>query len=173
MSRGPLQHPQQMPLAQLVSIVGRFCADRLRVKLEKIGLHRGQGFVLMHLWHHNGVAQGELADAKHVRPATITNILKRMERDGWIERRRDAHDERVVRVYLTEKGMALHDEAQATFLEVDEEIATALTGQERDTFRHLLMKLHARLVPACIHGSRESTADPTCHGTQETGGDTR
>ena len=173
MTQEPLHLPQQMPLAQLVSVVGRFCANRLRVRMEKIGLHRGQGFVLMHLWHHNGVAQGEIADAKHVRPATITNILKRMERDGWIERRRDERDERVVRVYLTEKAVALHDEAQATFLEVDEEIATALTEEERDTLRLLLIKLHERLLPACTHGTRGTTAPLTHRETREIGGDVR
>ena len=146
--------PRTMTLGQLMGQVCRLSGDRMRVVMERIGLHRGQGLVLLHLWHRDGMAQQEIARAKHVSPASVTNMLKRMERDGWIERRRDPQDERVMRVYLTEKAQAVREEAHASFHQIDDEIAGALTEDERTEFRRLLLKVFGQLAPASGRGFR-------------------
>ncbi len=152
MTENPHKTPE-LAVGQAMIQVCRLAGERLRAKMEKIGLHRGQGFVLMHLWHDNGMSQNEIARAKHVSPATVTNMLKRMERDGWVERRRDSNDERVVRVFITDKARALHDEARTSFHELDDEVTEALTADERATFHALLLKVHARLLERSPHGS--------------------
>jgi len=147
-------------IGQVMTQVCRLAGERLRAKMERIGLHRGQGFVLMHLWHRDGMSQQEIAQAKHVSAATVTNMLKRMERDGWVERHRDTHDERVVRVFMTSKARALHDEARASFAELDEEVTEALTGDERATFHALLLKVHAHLLERSPHGMHPPFSPP-------------
>ena len=90
-------------LAQVCRLVGR----RRRMKLKTIGLHHAQGMILFQLWQEDGIPQSMLAKALHIRPPTATSTLRRMERDGWIDRRRGESDRRVVRVYLTEKALKL------------------------------------------------------------------
>jgi len=135
------------PVGQLLAQVCRITGHRLRVHMERIGLHRGQGFALFHLWHHDGVAQHEISEAMHIRPASVTNMLKRMERDGWIERRRDAMDHRVVRVFITKKAKALRKEARDTFQQMEQEISEIYTPEEKATLQQLLLKLHDRFAP--------------------------
>ena len=139
--------PHELTLGQLLSRVCRLTGDRLRVKMEEIGLHKGQGFILFHLWHHDGIAQNAIAKALHVSPATVTNTLKRMERDGWITRERDPEDQRIVRVRLTEKARALREEARNVFRKLDREMTSVLTKDERRILQELLVKLHEHLVP--------------------------
>jgi len=139
--------PQKLSLGQLLSQVCRLTGDRLRVKMEEIGLHKGQGFILFHLWHHDGIPQNVIAHAMHLSPATVTNTLQRMERDGWITRQRDADDQRMVRVHLTEKANALHEEVRASFRDLEQEVTSVLTKAERETLRELLVKLHEHLAP--------------------------
>ncbi len=91
------------------------------------------------------MAQNILAQALHITPPTATNTLQRMERDGWIERRRDAADQRVVRVYLTEKARALRQEARASFRELDQELTSVLTENERGILMASLLKVHRHL----------------------------
>jgi len=147
--------PRKLTLGQLLSQVCRLTGDRLRVKMEEIGLHKGQGFILFHLWHHDGIAQNVIAHALHVSPATMTNTLQRMERDGWITRQRDSEDQRIVRVHLTEKAKALHEEVRASFRDLEREVTSVLTKDERETLRELLVKLHEHLAPE---------GDPHYHG---------
>ena len=139
--------PDKLTLGQLLLQVCRLTGDRLRVKMEEIGLHKGQGFILFHLWHHDGIPQNVIAHAMHVSPATVTSMLQRMERDGWIERRRDEADNRIVRVYLTEKARALHEKARAAFRGLDDELTAGLTQEEQKTLRELLLKVHDHLAP--------------------------
>jgi DNA-binding MarR family transcriptional regulator len=136
---------QKMTLGHLLAKVSRFVGGRMRMKLDGIGLRHAQGMILFHLWRQDGVAQNVLAQALHITPPTATNTLQRMERDGWIERRRDAADQRIVRVYLTEKASALHEEARTLFQELDRELTSVLTYKERSILKESLLKIHYHL----------------------------
>jgi MarR family transcriptional repressor of mepA len=63
-----------------------------------------QGRTLMFIDKHPGVIQRELADIFHLRNASVTNMVKNLERDGYLERRRDENSARIKRLYLTEYG---------------------------------------------------------------------
>ncbi len=138
--------PQEMTIGQLLIQLFRLGDDRLRAKMARIGLHRAQVFALHYLLHHNGITQSELAKGVHITPATATTMLRRMERDGWIERRADPDDQRVSRVYVTDKATALHDEAMASLREVETEMESALSTDEIVVLKQLLIKVHAKLV---------------------------
>jgi len=148
--------PNQLSLGQLLMQVCRLTGERLRFHMEAIGLHRGQGFVLFCLRHHDGIPQSEIARARHIRPASVSNMLKRMERDGWIERRRDEEDERIVRVYLTDKARALHDEARARFRTLEEEITGTLAPADQAAFKEHLLEIHRRLLELVPKGKRNA-----------------
>jgi DNA-binding MarR family transcriptional regulator len=139
------RNTQKLTLGHLLGKVCRLVGGRMRMRLEGIGLHHAQGMILFHLWHKDGMAQNVLAQALHITPPTATNTLQRMERDGWIERRRDATDQRIVRVYLTEKARALRAEARTTFRELDRELTSVLTDNERGILMTSLLKVHRHL----------------------------
>jgi DNA-binding MarR family transcriptional regulator len=134
--------PHDMPLAQLFANVCRLATVRLRSHIERIGLHSSQGRVLVHLHQQDDVPQWRIARAMNTSPAAMTSILQRMERDGWITRRRDPHDQRTVRIKLSEKAKALEDDVRAAFMQIEEEMSSAYTDEEKRELHHLLLKLH-------------------------------
>lgn len=97
-------HNEGEGLGHLLLQVAKLLRDRVHVRMEGIGLSRGQGLVLFHLGREEGLSQGELARQTFVRPATLTEVLQRMEAAGLVERRADPADARVSRVFLTEAG---------------------------------------------------------------------
>ena len=137
--------PQNPTLGHLLAGVSRLVGARMRRKLEGIGLRHAQGMILYQLWQHDGIAQNVLAHALHITPPTATATLQRMERNGWIERRRHVTDQRIVQVYLTEKSKALRAEARASFQELDKELTSALTDEERNILMTLLLKVHLHI----------------------------
>ena len=145
---------EELSVGQLLSQVCRMTGHHLRTHMERIGLHRGQGFALVHLWHHDGVPQRELGRAMHIRPASVSNMLRRMERDGWISRERDAGDHRVVRVQLTEKAKDFRKEAGAAFRKMEDELGDVYTEEEKATLRRLLLKLHDHFAPDDVDDPR-------------------
>src|SRR5579859_6878746 len=75
--------------------------------LNDFELHVGQELILFQLDGQDGMTQSELADALCVELPTASKVLQRMETAGLIERRHDASDARVSRVYLTPKSRQL------------------------------------------------------------------
>ena len=136
------QNPQKTTLGHLLANVSRLVGGRTRMRLQGFGLYHAQGMILFHLWREDGVAQNVLAQALNITPPTTTNTLQRMERNGWVRRRRDKTDQRIVRVYLTEKAGALHEEVRNTFRELDRELTAVLSENERNILVASLLKVH-------------------------------
>ncbi len=138
--------PQEKNLGLLLARVSRLVGRERRMKLERIGLHHAQGMILFNLWREDGIAQSELAQSLHIAPPTVSSTLKRMERDGWVERHRDEDDQRIVRVFLTENSKQLRKEAHASFQAMHQELTALLTEEEREVLSQSLYKVYHYLV---------------------------
>lgn len=79
--------------------------------LEPIGLTYTQYITLMVLWEEDSTNIKSLGDRLLLDSGTLTPLLKKMESEGLIIRKRDQNDERNVRVSLTGKGRALREKA--------------------------------------------------------------
>lgn len=140
------QNPMQKTIGYLLSQVCKLRRARDSTLLEKVGLYRGQHFILSALWEREGLTHSELAEQLHVRPATITNTLKRMEKAGLVERRQDAIDQRVSRVYLTDAGRNIRDTVERVWDELEEETFVGITAEERVLLRRLLRHIRENMV---------------------------
>jgi DNA-binding MarR family transcriptional regulator len=79
--------------------------------LAPLSLTYPQYLVLLVLWESDAIAVNELGARLFLDSGTLTPLLKRMQAAGWIERKRDAADERRVIVTLTPAGRALRRKA--------------------------------------------------------------
>lgn len=80
--------------------------------LSELGLTYPQFLVMMALWEADDRNVSDLGEVLQLESNTLTPLLKRLEAAGLISRRRDAKDERQVRVSLTEAGDRLRDKAE-------------------------------------------------------------
>jgi DNA-binding MarR family transcriptional regulator len=80
--------------------------------LGPLGLTYPQYLVLLVLWEHDDLVVSDIGQRLGLDSGTLTPLLKRMEAAGIIRRRRDAGDERQVRVTLTAQGRALRARAE-------------------------------------------------------------
>src|ERR687885_1717023 len=74
---------------------------------REIGVSAGTWFSLTLLAKKDGMSQGELSQKFEIDPSRVTRLAKRLEREGLLRRERDLEDNRVIRMYLTEKGRDL------------------------------------------------------------------
>lgn len=80
--------------------------------LRRIGLTYPQYLAMLVLWEGDGITVGDISARLLTDPGSLTPLLKRLEAEGFITRTRRSDDERVVELRLTEKGRALHAEAE-------------------------------------------------------------
>lgn len=81
--------------------------------LAPLGLTYPQYLVLLVLWEGDGIAVSHLGERLTLDSGTLTPLLKRLEAQGLLLRRRDPADERRVLLDLTPAGRALRDQAVA------------------------------------------------------------
>jgi DNA-binding MarR family transcriptional regulator len=132
-------------LGYLLAEVSKLHRAHAHTALERLGLYRGQNFVLTALAEQEGLAQSELAEKLLVRPPTISNSLERMETAGWIVRRPDPDDRRVSRVYLTDAGRALQDSVSSLWHDLEVQTFARLTSEQRDSLWHMLLQIRENL----------------------------
>lgn len=109
---------------------------RYALLLEPYGLTYTQYIAMMVLWEHRSLTVKELGNYLFLDSGTLTPMLKKMERSGWLRRSRSNRDERVVVVSITEEG----DWLQEQLVDVPTEIAQCLTlgGEEAMQLYRLL-----------------------------------
>jgi DNA-binding MarR family transcriptional regulator len=79
--------------------------------LDELGLTYPQYVVMLVLWEGDGLMVSALGERLFLDSGTLTPLLKRLEANGFITRKRDVQDERCVRVHLTAGGQKLKSAA--------------------------------------------------------------
>ncbi|WP_427910213.1 MarR family winged helix-turn-helix transcriptional regulator [Paraburkholderia terrae] len=72
--------------------------------LNKLGITYTQYITLVALWETDNQTVGGLGERLFLESNTLTPILKKFKRMGYLERQRDPGDERQVRILLTKAG---------------------------------------------------------------------
>lgn len=116
--------------------------DALRVHDVRIG----QNLVLELLWAEDGLTPGEVAARMGVTTPTVVNTATRMEAAGLLERRRDEHDGRLVRLHLTARGRAVREPIERVRAELSAYALATLTDEERRHMESALGKIIDRMA---------------------------
>ena len=107
--------------------------------LEELGVTYPQYLVLLVLWEKDGLRVSQIGERLFLDSATLTPLLKRLEAQGLVDRRRSAEDERAVEVHLTAEGEKLKKRAAAIPRALFAK--TGLSTSESVTLRRALQKL--------------------------------
>ena len=109
-----------------------------RKPLEKLGLTYTQYVVMMVFWEYGGMTEKELGGIVHLDSGTLAPLLKRLEKQGLVTRKRPEGNENRLYISLTEQGDKLKEEA----LHVPEEMSGCirLSGEALFVLKKLLDK---------------------------------
>ena len=80
--------------------------------LKPLGLTYTQYIVFLVLWEKDGISVSEIGEKLLLDNGTLSPLLKKMEQEGYVERKRSREDDRVVEITLTDKGRALQEKAE-------------------------------------------------------------
>jgi len=122
-------------LTYIINHLSRQLTQALNDELKSHGVAPGQFPVLMCLWEQDGLTQRELYERVKIEQATMSNTLKRMERDCLIYREPDPADRRSMRIHLTGMAKKLEDKLTQGAKNVNK---IAMDGIKKKERKHLL-----------------------------------
>lgn len=103
----------------------------------------GQENILKIIADNEGISQMGLQMFLRVSPATVSEMMTKLENKGMIERKRDQMDHRSIRISLTEKGLAKVNEMKAR---QEENAFDCLTEQQKEQLYEILVTLNNDLL---------------------------
>lgn len=112
-------------------------------RLEALGLTYPQYLVMLVLWQQDGVTLRDIAEKMWMDSGALTPVLKRLEQQGLLTRRRVSGNERALEICLTQAGQLLKTQAAAVVLEIGN--ACGLEFSELVNLRQQLQQLRQQL----------------------------
>lgn len=124
----------------------RLHRSRIGDRLAALDLFAGQEQVVQALAMAGTMTMGDLAATLRVRPPTASKTISRLAALGFVERRAEAGDGRVVRVRLTESGLAKAEAIERIWDDVESDLLAGFEGKERRRLRKLLRRAAGNLA---------------------------
>lgn len=114
-------------------------------QLEPYGLSKGQPRILHLLARHKCKTQKDLLSKMDIRPATLTRMLQRMEKNDLLVRTPSVEDQRILEIRLTDLGRQAQLASARVFHQMDQELSALMTAEEKETLERVFAKFRAHL----------------------------
>jgi DNA-binding MarR family transcriptional regulator len=131
-----------LPLGRRLYLAQRAQHDLLDARLSQRGASLWNWVLLRSAAEHDGASQRELAAGMMIEPPTLVGHLDKLAAEGLVERRRDDHDRRITRIFVTDAGRARLAELHRVVMEIDAEFRAVLDPKEVDAFGTALTRVH-------------------------------
>lgn len=131
----------RMSLDKISSKMRRDYSESLR----ELNLYVGQDNLLSRLWSGDGITQMQLCEHLKCEPPTVTNMVKSLEQNEFILRKRDEQDARAMRIYLTDKGKELEKPVELKWKQQQEKLLHSISPEERLVLRDLMLRMEKNL----------------------------
>lgn len=122
---------------------GRKIVARYTPYLKPLGLTYTQYIVLMVLWEKECVNVGQLGEILYLDAGTLTPLLKRLEKAGYITRERSKEDERITLITITSDGNALKEKCKDIPLKLMSKTTSLTENDAKELYRLLYLFLES------------------------------
>lgn len=108
----------------------------------KHGISQASGFVLINIDREKGIPATKIAPMMGMEATSLTRLLKNMEDDGLIYRQKDPVDKRMVRIFLTEKGLEKRKVAKRVVRDFNNMVTAAIPAKKLSVFFEVMEKIN-------------------------------
>ncbi|MBS0261474.1 MAG: MarR family transcriptional regulator [Planctomycetes bacterium] len=140
-----LQFDFDNSIAHCVCMTAHCCVRTLTRKLAPLGLTAQHARILYRLHRQGEMSQTQLADALQIENATLSGILRRMERMGWTCRVPCGRDRRRKLVRETAKAQRLWQKLCESFRAVETLAIANISETELNKIKGLLKRIGTNL----------------------------
>ncbi|EKN64819.1 MarR family transcriptional regulator [Schinkia azotoformans] len=128
-----------------IGMIARALDSISNIEFKEFDLTKGQYLYLVRICEHPGIIQEKLAEMIKVDRTTTARAIKKLELQGFIEKRDDRHNQKIKKLFPTEKGQSVYPFIRR---ENDYSNTVALSGlseEEVETLFYLLQKVRKNI----------------------------
>lgn len=124
-----------------IGMIARALDSISNIEFKELDLTKGQYLYLVRIYENPGIIQEKLAEMIKVDRTTASRAIKKLEIQGFIEKRDDHHNQKIKKLFPTEKGQSVYPFIRR---ENDYSNTAALAGlgdEDVEILFHLLQKV--------------------------------
>ncbi len=103
-----------------------------------------QAGILFLLQEKNGRSMSELGQLLSLDNSTITGLIDRLEKSGFVQRKANPKDRRMSLIHITRQGIKEVNKAKTVINQVNDEIKADFSKQEIEAFKKILNSFVAK-----------------------------
>jgi DNA-binding MarR family transcriptional regulator len=129
---------------RFIFLISKVC-QKLIINLQKsfsesnIEVTPIQVMLLFYLQKNNGLSLTQISQGLMLENPTVTGLIDRLEKSGYVKRSDHPDDRRVYLVHITEKGNKVANKALPIIKKLNEQIKEGYSKSEIDDFKKVLM----------------------------------
>ncbi|HHH78250.1 MAG TPA: MarR family transcriptional regulator [Thermoplasmatales archaeon] len=135
------KHGEEQSLGKLISIIHWQSRMYVESKLKPYNLGWGEFHVLRKLYGNRELRQNEITDRLKITKATTSKVIKKLEKDGYIVRKRDRTDNRTYVIKATRRAMKLKSRLERISREWNSILLEGFDESEKRSIEHALSKM--------------------------------
>jgi DNA-binding MarR family transcriptional regulator len=105
---------------------------------ENVKVTTAQAGILFLLKQKDGRTMSELSQILSIDNSTITGLVDRLEKTGFVRRNASTHDRRASHVFINPQGIEEVDKAKRVIRMVNQEIKNGFSAEELESFNRIL-----------------------------------
>lgn len=143
-----MKRNERIRIGFLIHDVSRLRRTAFDQRMKPLRITRSQWWVLAGVSRHGeaGITQTELAKVLDLGKVALGGLIDRLEKRAFVERRADARDRRVNRVFLTNKGTDILEKMQKIDVEMNAEIMSGISLEQQHQLVEMLRVMKSNLV---------------------------
>ncbi|MDB5745039.1 MAG: MarR family transcriptional regulator [Polaromonas sp.] len=130
----------------LIAETSRHVRRSLYARIAEHDVRGGSWYPLRVLWQRDGLTQREIADRLGITEPSVQEMIRAMEKDGLVERRRDEADKRKIHIHLSPHARKLRKPLLAISDEVNQIAMSGLTPGDQQLLKLLLKRVKISLA---------------------------
>ena len=99
------------------------------------------GYALLNI-DKKGTPSTKLAPKMGMEPRSLTRMIKHLDQEGLIKKVSDKNDKRLVKIFLTEKGITIREQAKEVVISFNNKIKAEIEEKDLETCFSVLSKLN-------------------------------
>ena len=118
--------------------------DFILKELKQVGVEDvapSHGDILVALFHHKELPMTEIANSIHRDRSTVTTLINKLLKQGYVLAKKDPNDSRSTIISLTQKGKEL----ESSFLQISRKLYEVeykgISDEEKEIFQNVLKKV--------------------------------
>lgn len=115
--------------------------DSFNKRLLKEGITRVQWIALSYLEKFGSTSQYELGEKMNIKVSTTARLIDRMEKEGYIVRKKNIADRRVTFIELTKKGIEVREKTLPIGENFNRDLKNEISEEEMEIFKRITSRM--------------------------------